>query len=154
MRTAAKRCLGFMMASVLAASVLGGCKSTSTSDADIQVMRESELVKLLDSEKNRPLLIDVRLPSAYAAGHLPRAINIPVSRIDHHHRDPRLTEARSIVVYSTDWEDPLGRVAAKKLMAAGFSNVYELKGGVALWTGSGHSLVRPLGQDMTRPESN
>jgi hypothetical protein len=31
---------------------------------------------------------------------------------------------------------------------------YELKGGVALWTGSGHSLVRPLGRDMTRPESN
>jgi rhodanese-related sulfurtransferase len=154
MRTAAKQFLGFVGAGVVAVSLLGGCKSTSTSDADIQVMRESELVELLDSEKDRPLLIDVRLPSAYAAGHLPGAINIPVARIDNHHQDPRLTGAREIVVYSADWEDPLGRVAAKKLMAAGFGNVYELKGGVALWTGSGHSLVRPLGRAMTRPESN
>lgn len=136
------------------AAVLGGCGGTSkTSDADIQILREPELMKLLDESKAGVVLVDVRLPGAFAGGHLPGAINIPVAKLNHHSRDPRLGEAGRIVVYGQGWNDPLSRVGVKKLMVMGFKDVYDFKGGVELWMDTGHPLSRSLDERFARPET-
>ncbi len=141
------------MAGAMLLAGLVGCGKTRTSDADIEVMREPALMKLLDEDGAGLVLVDVRRPEAYASGYLPGAINIPVSKLERHANDPRLMAARRIVVYGQGWSDPLSRVGVKKLLAMGFKDVYDFKGGVELWQDTGHPLSRSLDARFARPES-
>lgn len=74
------------------------------------------------------VLLDVRTPQEFAAGHLPRALNIPVDELQA--RLGELKRAASVVLYCRSGN----RSARGKAMleAAGFSRVYNL-GGMSNW---------------------
>ncbi len=129
-----------------------GC-SNKTSDAVIQVMTDTQLTTALDGENHGVLLIDIRQPAAFASGHIPGAINIPISRLDRHQRDPLLTQAQKIVVYGNDWNDALPRAAVKKLIRLDFVDVYYFHGGLQAWEDSGRATSGPRGRRFMRPES-
>ncbi len=75
---------------------------------------------------NTPLILDVRTPGEYAAGHIPGAVNIPHTEL----RD-RLSEVishqdKEIVVH---WQTgPRAGVAQSILSQAGFTQIRELEG--------------------------
>ncbi len=93
------------------------------------------------SEKtDRPVLIDVRAPTEYASGHVPRAINIPLSEVA-----GRLTELAShkkegVVLYCEQGGRALK--AATILLSAGFPNVRHLKGDMSGWRAAGLPIER------------
>jgi len=115
-----------------------GCGGPRTDDTDVQAVRYDRLREMLDREGT--LLVDVRGAEAFAAGRLPRSVNVPFPAI--RRRYGRLDDAGRIVVYGEDWRDPLPIAAAKRLIALGYDNVFEFKGGVELWTDSGGELIR------------
>lgn len=92
-------------------------------------MSADELRRELDT--GSPVLIDVREPEEFAAGRVPGAINLPVgslplaaSGLDRH--------AEILVICRS------GRrsiTASKRLLKAGFTNVRDVQGGTAGWTG-------------------
>ena len=76
------------------------------------------------------LLIDLREPEAYAAGHIVGAINIPFPELESW-IDRLPTQVHTIVLY--DQDDSLSDLAAQKLSTQGFDKVRSLLGGLGEW---------------------
>jgi len=121
-----------------AAALLAGCLDEKrTSDSDIQVMRVEQVDAALKS--GDAVLVDVRTREAYNIGHIPGAISMPLPTI--RPGDPRLTNAKRIIVYAGGWTDPLSSAATKRMLALGYDDVYEFKGGTDVWLDAGGRLI-------------
>jgi 3-mercaptopyruvate sulfurtransferase SseA len=143
-----------MMAACLA---LGACESTpKVSDKDVQKVDFGQLSQMIEDAGDNPLLIvDVRSPEQFAAGHIPGAVNIPFTELTADNPLLGGVEGRSmlptfgkagtnpIVVYSFSWTDALSHGAAKKLMRLGYAKerVFDFRGGLDFWQKSGGQVV-------------
>lgn len=110
-------------------------------------IRQIELTELtkLPAMADGAVLIDVREPGEFAAGHLPGAINLPRGvlefAIEAHpalacQASPTLADrSRHLVIYCLSG----GRaaLACDSLQRLGFDNVACLRGGFTAWTGAG-----------------
>lgn len=88
-------------------------------------------------EMKQTLLIDVREPEEYAAGHIPGAINLPLSRFDPN-TATNLPGSEHVVIYCQSGPRAL---RAAELLAPEISGVKCLKGGIDAWNlplGRGH----------------
>ncbi|HEX5613833.1 MAG TPA: rhodanese-like domain-containing protein [Acidimicrobiia bacterium] len=84
------------------------------------------------------VLVDARAPDAFAAGHLPGAINVPHATIDAA-TTADLPRDRLVVVYCAGPACNASTKGAAKLAALGFP-VKELIGGVEYWQRYGYPL--------------
>lgn len=99
-----------------------------------------ELHHWLDSGKPL-LLLDVMDETCFAETHIPgaaRACVYETSFIDQVQALNADTGA-SVVVYGTGEHSLASQVAAEKLRAAGYTHVYDLRGGLAEWQAAGYS---------------
>lgn len=138
-----------LLALAPAALLFAGCEATQVSDADVRVIEAGAVQRAADDEQT--VLVDVRQPEDYAAGHIPGAVNIflPVIR----RQDPRLAGAQRIIVYATNRGDPLAMAAAKKMLSLGYQNVRLFHGGIDVWTDEGGQLAESVPPQQQRPES-
>lgn len=83
------------------------------------------------------LLIDVRTPEEFAAGHIEGAINIPVESIAM--RLDEIPEDEKVVLYCRSGNR--SNQAAAILDDAGYPQIYDL-GGIIDWTAEGYALVQ------------
>ena len=74
------------------------------------------------------VLVDVRRPDEFAAGHLPGAVNIDVTAPDFSRRVTALDNTRPTYVYCRS--GARSATAAAQLTGAGFAQVANLLGGV------------------------
>jgi rhodanese-related sulfurtransferase len=83
---------------LIAISAWIGCgRSTAPQPApESEELSAIELKQALESEKP-PLLVDVRTPEEFAAGHIPGAVNIPVTEMEA--RANELPEDQRVVLY-------------------------------------------------------
>lgn len=88
-------------------------------------------------KKEKHALIDVRSESEYAAGHIPRARNIPLDTIARELDDIRkqIPGDRALVLICATGNR--SAVAATALARAGFSPVYNISGGMTAWKSAG-----------------
>ena len=132
-------CLLFLLCLAAVCLTLQGCKDgPKTSDQSLERIDTKQLDKLLKDTKSRTVLLDPRPAQAFTEQHLPGAINIPLP--DLRENDPRLAQAKTIVVYGKDWNDRLAPAAAKRLMAIGYKNVLEYRGGLKVWMDEGRKV--------------
>jgi len=91
-------------------------------------------------KKEKHVLIDVRSESEYAAGHIPRARNIPLDTIARELDDIRkqVPDDRALVLICATGNR--SAVAATALARAGFSPVYNISGGMTAWKSAGLAL--------------
>jgi rhodanese-related sulfurtransferase len=87
------------------------------------------------SPNNQHLLIDVRTPGEYAAGHIAGSVNIPVEELAG--RLDEVPQGTPIVVYCRSGNR--SATASRILVDAGYSNVYDL-GGIIAWQSAGYPL--------------
>lgn len=80
---------------------------------------------------NDPFIISVRAPDAYAAGHIPGAINIPWTQIAEPENLAKIPTDRKIVIYC--YTGHTGAVATGILGTLGY-DVSNLKFGIGSWT--------------------
>ncbi len=112
------------------------------SDKDIQPIDYNQLVNLLDDPGANVLLLDVRRPADYAAGHLPGSVNIFLPDLNRY--DRRLATAGTIVVYASgEANDPLAPAAVKALIGQGYKSVRDFRGGMRVWRAEGGDVVSP-----------
>jgi rhodanese-related sulfurtransferase len=141
-----------VMAATTGLIVLSGCDEIRVSDSDVKVLREYEVIEAMKAPGT--VLVDVRKPETYRAGHIEGAINLFLPQIVA--GDPLLADSKRIIVYAGGWTDPLSTAAAKRMLALGYVNVEEFKGGVEVWTEMGHKLVttpEPPPAAIVRPEA-
>lgn len=88
------------------------------------------------------VLVDIRSPSDYVAGHVAGSINIPAKQITRHFSTFRTWEnaARNIFLISSDGKE--AKAWTSRLHRKGISRVWYMRGGIQAWLRAGHQLVR------------
>ncbi len=96
------------------------------------------------------LLLDVRTPDEFAAGHLSGAVNINWNGSGFAEKEARLDKSKSVFIYCLSG----GRSgeAAKKLRADGFQSVIEMQGGIMKWRAA--NLPLDMGSAPPPPSGN
>ena len=77
------------------------------------------------------LVLDVRDAKEFSAGHLPRARHIPLAELAGRLGEIGKFKEKPVIV--TDRTGARSGAACRLLRKSGFTNVYQLKGGVAAW---------------------
>ena len=100
---------------------MAACAVADVADVDAHSMQQLD----------RPQLIDVRSADEFARGHLPGALNIPLDQIADHPLLMKLDQTRDAVICCQS--GGRSRRAIEALEQQGFTHLYNLKGGLALW---------------------
>jgi rhodanese-related sulfurtransferase len=94
-----------------------------------------ELYRALESGA---LVVDVRTPAEYAAGHVPGAVNLPVEEVARW--ADTLPKDKPVYLYCRSGNR--SRQAAEYLKKKGYTNLYHVEGGVLAIERAGFPLVR------------
>ena len=84
-------------------------------------------------------VLDVRRPAEYAAGHLPRAVNVPLDRLAAGEDVPLDTSGPIAVVCAGGYRSS---AAGSLLQRRGLANLIHVVGGTAAWAQAGYEVVR------------
>jgi phage shock protein E len=103
-----------------------------------------QLLQRLDSN-DAPLILDVRRPDEYAAGHVPTATNIPHTELENRLDELHTAPDQEIVVYCESGRR--AAIAQDILARAGFSRVLHLQGDMQAWRR--HTLPTEGGESGT-----
>lgn len=90
--------------------------------------------------KEGALLLDVREPEEFSAGHAPNAKLIPLGQLNAHLQDIATYKDKPIVVICRS-----GRrsgIAVSQLQSAGFTQVSNVQGGMQSWEKNGLEVVK------------
>ncbi len=90
--------------------------------------------------RENALVLDVREPAAYAAGHILGAKNLPLAEIDKRAADFEKYKSKTVIVHCDTGSTATRAVALLK--ARGFENVFNLAGGFRAWLTGGLPVER------------
>jgi phage shock protein E len=110
--------------------------SSSTSSATGQHMTASDFSTAM--KKPGTIVLDVRTPAEYASGHLPQAQNIDIEAADFATRIAALDKKATYAVYCHSGNR--SGVAMDQMLAANFTHVYDLAGGIGAWQSMGGTM--------------
>src|SRR3954469_11811329 len=85
--------------------------------------------------REEALVLDVREPNEFGAGHVLGAKNLPLARLDSSGADLAKRKERPVIVYCDGGERSAKALAALKKQ--GFTRVANLSGGIAAWQQAG-----------------
>ena len=88
-----------------------------------------------------PVLIDVLPAESYKKNHISGAINIPAAKISDIAPTVIPDKGAPVVVYCANYRCGASLRAAKALKEAGYTNVYDYKGGLQAWEEAGYKLA-------------
>ena len=108
------------------------------------LQRRGSKVSLLQAtqmiNQGKTLVLDVREPAEFAAGHLRDARNIPLNELPQRIAELEKSKAKTvIVVCQSGVRSPK---AAQQLNKAGFESVFSLDGGLAAWQAQGMPVAK------------
>ena len=108
------------------AALLAGCSSSSASDA-VRTVPPTEFVSAMAEPGT--VIVDVRTPGEYTAGHVDGAVNIDVESGSFDSQIASLPKDTTYAVYCRSGRR--SAVAADAMSSAGFTSIVNLDGGVA-----------------------
>jgi len=123
-----------LVAAVLGIALLAGCGSSS---GGVQTVDPTAF--LTTASQTGTVVVDVRTPSEYAAGHIQGAVNIDVEAPTFDTEIAKLDKNATYAVYCHS-----GRrsgLATDAMGKAGFAHVYNLSGGIADLQSAGGQVV-------------
>ena len=110
---------------------LTGCAVSTDKDVTYKQITISEAVEMMASESDY-IILDVRRPDEFSAGHIPNAVNIPNESIGADEIDELPDKDRLILVYCRSGNR--SKQASEKLVRLGYTNIVEF-GGILDWKG-------------------
>ncbi len=120
-----------MLAGLLAATALGGCRGVPKPGAGYALLTPQQLRDSLAA--HRPLVIvDVREPWEFAGGHIPGARLMPYGDAKRRALQELKKDDAIVFVCHTG---PMGDELAQLLVTNGYPHVANLVGGMGAWTG-------------------
>ncbi len=97
----------------------------------------AEVVRLMNQGA---LLIDLRAPESYEAGHIGESRHVPTEQLDAELETLKKWREKPVIVYCDSGVRSVA--AARKLQKAGFAQAVSLDGGVLAWTRDNLPLVK------------
>lgn len=119
-------------------ATLGLC-SGCTAQSDVEVLSPGDFIAAAEAD-SAAVILDVRQPDEYAAGHLADAVNLDwLNPSEFSEGMARLDKDRTYYIYCRSGRR--SNAAASKMKREGF-RVFDMKGGYLQWTGEGRPVVR------------
>ncbi len=134
--------LALMLAAPLWAAACGIGEQTPEGYENVPVAHVYQHWKQGDASPIPFMLLDVRTPEEYAAGHIKGAKLIPVQQLAAHLDE--VPKDRQVYVYCHSGRRSAR--AAKLLAAHGFTRVENMLGGIVAWKEAGYPVVRGGGK--------
>ena len=117
---------------LLSALMFTGCAGTSNNQTNIyRSITIDEAVTMMAQETGY-IILDVRRPDEFAAGHIPNAINVPNESIGTSEIPELPDKNQLILVYCRSGRR--SKEASEKLVKLGYTNIVEF-GGIIDWKG-------------------
>lgn len=132
--------LMLVLVAVSAIALFSGCSSQQSEV--FKTISPDEAYKLIQENANNPdfIIIDIRTPQEYEAGHIPNAINIDYYSPTFKEELNKLDKSKTYLIYCrTGHRSGTTMPIMKEL---GFQKVYEIKGGIMAWASKGYPVVR------------
>ena len=117
---------------LLSALMLTGCAATSNHQTNTYRSITMDEVVTMMAQETGYIILDVRRPDEYAAGHIPNAINVPNETIGTAEIPELPNKDQLIMVYCRSGRR--SKEASEKLVKLGYTNIVEF-GGILDWKG-------------------
>ncbi len=132
-----KKIYSAILASIVIVAIISGCLSgTSPSEksrhVDVSVQQGKEMI-----DNGEVFILDVRTQEEYDEGHIMGATLIPLDELDR--RLKELPQDKKILVYCRTGQRSL--TASEKLENSGFTQIYNMKGGITEWKNAGYEVT-------------
>jgi rhodanese-related sulfurtransferase len=138
-----------LLPALIGLALATGC-SNKVDDRDVQfVDTTSSAMEVMTKPRGalglkgppKSVWLDPRTEAAFAAGHIPDAVNLPFARLEAEHAIV-LKDVELIVVYDAAFDDTLPKAVAKRLLTLGYKDVYVLRGGLRAWERDGNRVAK------------
>jgi phage shock protein E len=120
------------------AMALAACGGTATDAAQLERVPVSRVEQLVADPPAGMVVLDIRTPEEYAAGHLAGAVNIDYYAADFADRLAELDPTVPYVMYCNSGNRSAN--ALPLMDQIGFKQVYEMEGGIVAWYQAGLPL--------------
>ena len=137
MTAAARRALA-LAAVLMVSAVSGAARAGHDSVPDVVALRSDYLTRLMDA-REPVVLVDMRKPSEYRAGHLPGAISVPITELDRRFKE--IPRAPRVVLYCGCPREDIA-TAFVFLRSQGYVNHAVLEDGFDGWLKRRYPLTR------------
>ena len=117
---------------LLSALMFTGCAGTSNNQTNTYRQISMDEAATMMEHETGYIILDVRRPDEFAAGHIPNAINVPNESIGTTEIPELPDKDQLIMVYCRSGRR--SKEAAEKLVKLGYTNVVEF-GGILDWKG-------------------
>ena len=117
---------------LLSALVFTGCAGTSNNQTNTYRQITMDGAVDMMAQETGYIILDVRRPDEFAAGHIPNAINVPNETIGTAEISELPDKNQLIMVYCRSGRR--SKEAAEKLVKLGYTNIVEF-GGILDWKG-------------------
>ncbi len=117
------------------AALLASCGGATTTEAGLQLTPVDEVSEIITNPPDDLIILDIRTPEEFAAGHIEGAINIDYYAGDFEQRLGVLDLDVPYVMYCNSGNRSSNTLPL--MDSIGFSEVYELDGGIQAWFGAG-----------------
>ena len=117
---------------LLSALMFTGCAGTSNNQTNTYRQISMDEAVTMMAEETCYIILDVRRPDEFAAGHIPNAINVPNETIGTGEIPELPNKDQLIMVYCRSGRR--SKEASEKLVKLGYTNIVEF-GGILDWKG-------------------
>lgn len=125
------------VASIIGATLLlGACGGSTATDSTLELTSVGDVAEIVASPPADLVVLDIRTPEEFASGHLAGAINVDYYASDFEAQLRELDLTARYVMYCNSGNRSSN--ALPLMDAIGFTEVYELDGGIQAWYSAGN----------------
>lgn len=107
---------------------------------DARLISQDELLARTRAQPAQTVVLDVRTPEEFAAGHVPGALNLPHDQIASHAGEIGKLREHDVIVYCRSGRR--SELALDALHARGFAKLWHLEGDYLAWEAAGRPVER------------
>ena len=130
-----KKAVALAVAAIASVGLLAGCSSSNEATKKVDPVEFSEVIA-----QPGVIILDVRTPEEFNAGHIANAININVADSNFSSEVSKLDKNATVAVYCRSANR--SAVATKEMAELGFTDMYDMQGGIIDWEAAGGPVVQ------------
>jgi rhodanese-related sulfurtransferase len=130
-----KKAVALAAAAIASVGLLAGCSSNNEATKKVDPVEFSEVIA-----QPGVIILDVRTPEEFNAGHIPNAININIADSDFSSEVSKLDKNATVAVYCRSANR--SAVATNEMAELGFTDMYDMQGGIIDWEAAGGPVVQ------------
>lgn len=141
MKTSIILLFGLALMALLACSPASQAQQSAKSPFLVTTLEGRALIESNQSDQSM-IVLDVRTPEEFAAGHLPGAINISIADPAFGEKIGALDKQKPTFIYCRTQNRSAH--AAQMMKQAGFTDLRVMNGGFSEWQGKGYPVENPM----------